>query len=147
VTFVHIFQQEPIPLIRNGSNWLKSTSSTYKNSSYKAINTVFCPGKDIASNLYRFQVTEDQDLEKYGSEFFAVEDAQGQECWMYKGRTSKIRYWTWSLDPKSGYVDIGKGEGKESGRRKHLSDCYYYVPLGHLATCHHYLRILLTTTI
>lgn len=77
-----------------------------------------CPGKDIASNLYRFQVSDDQDLEKYGSEFIAVKNAQGQECWMYEGRTSKIRYWTWSLDPNSGYVEVEKEKGKESSKRR-----------------------------
>jgi hypothetical protein len=94
------------------------SSSALRPEHYRSVVLVR-PGKDIASSLHRFQATEDQDLEKYGSEFFAVEDAQGQECWVYEGRTSKIRYWTWSLDPKSGYVDIGKGKGKESGRRKH----------------------------
>jgi len=67
------------------------SSSALRPEHYRSVVLVRS-GKDIASNLYRFQATEDQDLEKYGSEFFVVEDAQGQECWVYEGRTSKIRY-------------------------------------------------------
>jgi len=63
-------------------------------------------GQDISGHLYRFKTRLGLLLEKLGSEFYTSTDPRGRPCMVYYGKTSKIYYWTASLEPKNEYVKI-----------------------------------------
>ncbi len=60
-------------------------------------------GLTIADTVYRF-TGKNGKLEKLGSEFqtcsFVDSDGNERSYWVYEGRTSGTKFWTWTLDPK-----------------------------------------------
>jgi len=77
-------------------------------------------GESISENVYGF-IHDDGALEKRGHEWHEetmLRDGQPVPCMVYTGRTSGIRYWTWTLDPASDAVGVDLKHRAHGKRRR-----------------------------